>query len=752
MAIIEIRDILNNETGETIFPRTHVNAVIGLKDTSFFEAVQDELDPTKFSVKLKSEYTGLWAEGWMAAGGVGSGGGGGGVSFLKELTDVYHITGSNVLRADGTPVVAGDALVYNSILGWVASPATGGGVSLSWVTTTTYLLDSQGRFLIDRNGNLLATAEHGAVLNLLNAGGSIISSVEIPSVCANDYLSSYVPTSRTINGHALTTNVTLDAVIDFGIASWALGGSSGSTIPFDLLPTLYVAGTAVSEVASRKTLLGVSGISNSLSSMGADSSLIAWDSVRGAWHLNGNLYADGWIASGGIGEDSGGCVYTLNGLDDVSLSNPATGQVLHFNGSVWSNMALKTINSTSIIGSGNIDISGGSTVSLSNRSTVGGRILTMSIDGSTYNIYNRVEWGSAGATNNTYELTVNGTTKTICLDGYGGGGGSLSPADTSSLGGIKVGKVYSTTPTINPVSGDVAGKYYYVEVDSNGLAFVNVPWTGGGGGGGISSVSLAQGTANGTLRLVVDGTYQSNVSVPGYVDALPLTGGTLTGDLRMKPTSADYGSKIRFGNSDYVYLHEDTDDHLTIYADKGITLSTNTGYGLVAPNFIDIGNARLIFDEGTNALHVTKKSGTSATIGLFADGFVAAGGVAGQTTISYVDLESNQTIGGNKRFTGASLFNGAVTFNSNQYALTIDNDEINFESRLYIQYNNEDVCLTRGGKTIIGPYPGSTAIGSNKLYVGGSACFAGIIDTGYSSGHVVSIQDIVNRIVALENA
>lgn len=751
MPNVDIIQLLKQDGGEKFYPVTHVDAVIGLKDASFFELVQDTQDPTKYSVKLKSEYTGLWAEGWLAAGGVGSGsggGGGGGVSFLKELTDVYHTTGSNVLRADGTPVVAGDALVYNSILGWVASPATGGGVSLSWVTTTTYLLDSQGRFLIDRNGNLLATAEHGAVLNLLNAGGSIISSVEIPSVCANDYLSFYVPTSRTINGHALTTNVTLDAVIDFGIASWALGGSSGSTIPFELLPTLYVAGTAVSEVASRRTLLGVSGISNSLSSTGADSSLIAWDSVRGAWHLNGNLYADGWIASGGIGEDSGGGVYTLNGLDDVSLSNPATGQVLHFNGSVWSNIALKTINSTSIIGSGNIDVAGSVSVTNYGSSSTGKIASVAGTD-----IYNGIKWGTYDSSNSTVPVTINGTTRVLCVNGYSsGGGGSLSPAATSSLGGIKVGKVYSTTPTINPVSGDVAGKYYYVEVDSTGLAFVNVPWTGGGGGG-ISSVSLAQGTANGTLRLVVDGTYQSDVSVPGYVDALPLTGGTLTGDLRMKPTSADYGSKIRFGNSDYVYLHEDTDDHLTIYADKGITLSTNTGYGLVAPNFIDIGDARLVYDSGANALHITRRTGgTSNLVGLFADGFVAAGGVAGQSTTSYVDLDSNQTIGGNKRFTGASLFNGEVTFNSNQYALTIDNDEINFESRLYIQYNNEDVCLTRGGKTIIGPYPGSTAIGSNKLYVGGSACFAGIIDTGYSSGHVVSIQDIVNRIVALENA
>ena len=66
---------------------------------------------------------------------------------------------------------------------------------------------------------------------------------------------------------------------------------------------------------------------------------------------------------------------------------------------------------------------------------------------------------------------------------------STIPISTRSvLGGIKVGKHYTgaatfspvatdpaTAPTINSVS-TTAGRYYAVETDSNGLAFVNVPW------------------------------------------------------------------------------------------------------------------------------------------------------------------------------------------------------------------------------------------------------------------------------------
>ncbi len=61
-------------------------------------------------------------------------------------------------------------------------------------------------------------------------------------------------------------------------------------------------------------------------------------------------------------------------------------------------------------------------------------------------------------------------------------------------------------------------------------------------------------------------------------DYLPLTGGTVTGNLRLKNNTL-FGLKLNFGDGDYVYLYEPTDDFLEIKASKGIALNgtvTNT--------------------------------------------------------------------------------------------------------------------------------------------------------------------------------
>lgn len=62
---------------------------------------------------------------------------------------------------------------------------------------------------------------------------------------------------------------------------------------------------------------------------------------------------------------------------------------------------------------------------------------------------------------------------------------------------------------------------------------------------------------------------------------LTISGGTLTGDLRLK-NSGSYGLTLYFGDASYVYLNEDTDDHLKMYASKGFTmLTSSTSYGVV---------------------------------------------------------------------------------------------------------------------------------------------------------------------------
>lgn len=57
-------------------------------------------------------------------------------------------------------------------------------------------------------------------------------------------------------------------------------------------------------------------------------------------------------------------------------------------------------------------------------------------------------------------------------------------------------------------------------------------------------------------------------------DYLPLSGGTVTGNLRLR-TGSEYTSPyLYFGDSDEVYLKEVTDQYLTIHADKGIVLDS----------------------------------------------------------------------------------------------------------------------------------------------------------------------------------
>lgn len=137
--------------------------------------------------------------------------------------------------------------------------------------------------------------------------------------------------------------------------------------------------------------------------------------------------------------------------------------------------------------------------------------------------------------------------------------------------------------------------------------------------------------------------FKSSLSVSDIPDLsdyyLPITGGTLTGDLRLK-NSGNYGLRIRFGDGDYAYIHEDSDDHLRLHASNGFTFSAGSGKGIQTDTFIDIGNARLIYDSTNKALRVTKKDGTSDTISLYADGDVAAGGVGSGVTVKYVNCAS----------------------------------------------------------------------------------------------------------------
>lgn len=71
---------------------------------------------------------------------------------------------------------------------------------------------------------------------------------------------------------------------------------------------------------------------------------------------------------------------------------------------------------------------------------------------------------------------------------------------------------------------------------------------------------------------------------------LPIAGGTLKGDLTLKTDSSNFGTKLNFGDGDYVHLSEPTDDHLEIKASyvNFVIGSGTPGTGKFTVNGIDI--------------------------------------------------------------------------------------------------------------------------------------------------------------------
>ncbi len=98
----------------------------------------------------------------------------------------------------------------------------------------------------------------------------------------------------------------------------------------------------------------------------------------------------------------------------------------------------------------------------------------------------------------------------------------------------------------------------------------------------VDDVSASNGKkiTFGDLKNAIVAAWAQAASKPSYtaseVGALPVSGGTLTGDLRIKGSS-NYGTKINLGDGDYVHFAEPSDDCLEIKAKKINFVTSNTG-------------------------------------------------------------------------------------------------------------------------------------------------------------------------------
>lgn len=337
--------------------------VAALENESFFE-----LD-NNGNVTLKSEYENLWVPGWMAAGGVGTPGGGGGVSYLRELSDVYH-DDNGVLRANGDDAEPGDALVYNAVRGWVAGEVSG---ALSPASSSTLGGIKTGYAQAGKNYPVQLDSNNNAYVSVpWEGGGGGGGAGTVTSVGVT------VPTGLSVSGSPVTTSGTI-----------AIGLASGYGIPTTAKQanwdTAYGWGDHAN--AGYVTLSGAQTISGGKNFIGSIYSSIDgtdywaidndgsafFDNVNANFASFSDLYVDGvriesffekvnigtsaspvyairvknglpfysesWVSGGGVGSAGSGGSSTLAGLSDVSISGASTGNVLTYSNGSWVNTA-----------------------------------------------------------------------------------------------------------------------------------------------------------------------------------------------------------------------------------------------------------------------------------------------------------------------------------------------------------------------------------------------------------------------------
>lgn len=688
--------------------------------TSITESPQDYNGATEFqdsyfeldengNVTLRSAYTNLWVPGWLAAGGVGTGGGGGGgtnVSWgvqsgytiplivegnsktllLDGALNGYALASSvptalSQLSADSTHRLVTDA----QILSW---DSKGGVSSITLSSGTGITVSNSGVAITDQGSRTISIST--TYQNRINHGETAYGWGDHSQA---GYLKNYTETDPTVPAWAKETN-----------------------LQFSALPDLWIGSSQVQSASGTQALTGISSIKATVASNTETASMVVWEPNAGgtgigAWHFRGNVYADGWIAAGGVGSGSGGGGGT--DLDRVweSLTNNTDKPNVQINIAHIPDLSTSKITNleswisakgyvtssavpteSTVAGWGftkntgtvtSVTLTQGTGISITNSGTAittsGTRTISIT---STYRNYithgeDAYSWGD--------HRTMGYLTQHQDLSGYalktGGSDYQFLVSQLKFSNGYLSGGSYNSVARPQWTYGSTTKNLAYVdEIPTSlknpySLTFGNKTY---------------DGSANRTILASDLGALTSHQTIYALtLNAGSFTSGTYTPNSASKtfniPTTLDHigdGSSRKY--SDFVHIAgaETITGTKTFTAPVTINVSGGNSY-------IDIGNARLVYDSNANAIHVTKKTGASGSVGLYADGSIAAGGTVGASNVP---------------------------------------DEMNYDGRLYIQHNSNDLCLTTGGRTIIGGYDPSI-LGSNKFCVRGSAVATGSWNT-----------------------
>lgn len=715
------------------------------------------------NVTLKPQYENAWVPGWLAAGGVGSGsGGGGGVSYLKELTDIYH-NANGVLRADGSAVQNGDALVYDSANSrWIAAAVSGGGGSIT--------IDTD---LSPTSGNAVANSAIYAALS--GKQESLVSGTNIKTINGESILGSGdiqiqgggggggTVTSITLtqgtgitvsnSGTAITTSGSRTISISSSYRTLINNGNTaygwGNHASAGYLTASSLSGYATESWVSQQGFASASDLSSLLSRVASIEDWFEIETVNGqaALHVKQGraLYADSWIASGGVGSGSGGggtmVVWgtksgytrplTVEGVTetlllDGALAGYATTAAMNTALAGKQNAYGFTIQGTSgatynlanfltasalngyVTLSGDQTISGNKGFSGSIYGDLGGmKYWGIDNDGSAF--FDNISVGGNQIDFSSFALKAGGTDYNFRVDSLiVSDGGTLDGTTYNGKPALRFAYRYtdesSMTPTIvsetkylaykDEIPTDyvktsgaqqVSGvKTFLANVRGGSSASVNWQITTAGAAA-FASLTVGGNAVNPSNYVTLDGAQTISGAKTFSAQLTASSGITLGGSiLPASDSSINIGdSSHRFSGGNIRNLYVTTfyfvdgttpsTMHGGIYCANGLmqlqlganangghlTFGQTTGFfhsgngsvplgrsdhrwsniygvnadlsgnlSLASASHIDIGPLRIEYDATNKALHITKKdSNDTETYGLYADGFIAAGGV-----------------------------------------------------------------------------------------------------------------------------
>lgn len=326
------------------------------------DSTRIEWDSTNTAWRVRGN---LYADGWIAAGGIGSGGGGGGATSLSGLTDVndnLSPAAKNVLWYDSTNSIWDAHALTLSDISNVSLSYLADGQYLAWDDTNQRWKNASPllRTLLDVDvtpssayDGYVLTYQHNGMKFVLTpgggGGGASVSYTDLTgsagtvkigtiSVGSTDYDVYTYPSSgslpiasaSTLGGIKVGSGLSINSTT--GVLSVTGGGGGGSTVSVTQVLTSgtkiatitvdnvdtdlyapsggggggggYIGTTAVQSSSQAQDLTGIL----SIKATSSNTSKMVWDSSNSAWHFLGNVYADGWIAAGGLGSDYPGTV------------------------------------------------------------------------------------------------------------------------------------------------------------------------------------------------------------------------------------------------------------------------------------------------------------------------------------------------------------------------------------------------------------------------------------------------------------